>query len=126
VESDALDDIDLDRDGRDWRYEGSTHVSDDADPGEHTVRVSCGNDTLEESFFVQGDSDHSGDDASSPGGGEYVSVYPVGAPETGGGPVDDSDPRGPVALGVLGLTGAALAGTWAALARRNSRRGAKR
>jgi hypothetical protein len=133
VESDALDDIDVDRDGRDWRYEGSTHVSDDADPGEHTVRVSCGNDTLEESFFVQGDGDHSGDDDSAqPGGGEYVSVYPVGAPETGGGPEYGSDgsdnrgSRGLTALGVLGLTGAALAGTWAAVARRNSRRGAER
>jgi hypothetical protein len=127
VESDALDDIDVDRDGRDWRYEGTTHVSDDADPGEHTVRVSCGNDTLEESFFVQGDGDHNGDDDSSePGGGEYVSVYPVGAPETGGGPVDDGGSRGLTALGVLGLTGAVIAGTGATLARRNSRRGAER
>ncbi|HEX4252316.1 MAG TPA: hypothetical protein VH008_30940, partial [Pseudonocardia sp.] len=127
VESDALDDIDLDRDGRDWRYAGSTHVSDNADPGEHTVKVSCGNDTMEESFFVQGDSDHNGDDSSTPGGGEYVSVYPVGAPETGGGPVDDGGgSRAWTALGLLGLTGAALAGTGTALARRNSRRGAER
>ena len=119
----------MDRDGRDWRYEGSTHVSDDAEPGEHTVRVSCGNDTLEESFFVQGDGDHNGDDDSSePGGGEYVSVYPVGAPETGGGPVDGDDGGSPglTALGVLGLTGTVLAGTWVALVRRNSRRGAER
>jgi hypothetical protein len=126
AESDALDDIDLDHDGRQWRFSGTTHVSDDAEQGEHTVRVKCGDDTLEESFFVQGDGDHDGDDGSTPGGGDQVSVYPEGAPETGGGPVDDGGAPGLTALGVIGLTGAAIAGTGAALARRNSRRGARR
>jgi hypothetical protein len=127
VESDALDDIDLDDDGKAWRYSGTTHVSDDAQQGEHTVRVRCGDDTMEESFFVQGDGDHQGDD-DSPGGGDQVSVYPVGAPETGGGPAG-ADAGGPgagspgvVALGLIGITGAAMAGTGAVLARRRTRR----
>ena len=127
VESDALDDIYLDHDGRPWRYSGTTHVTSDAEPGEHTVRVRCGDDTLEESFFVRGheDGDDSSDgDYNSPHGGEQVSVYPLGAPETGGGPVGDS-PSGIAALGVLGLTGAGITGAGAALTRRDSR-GARR
>jgi hypothetical protein len=139
VESDALDDIDVDHDGRPWRYSGSTHVSDDADAGEHTVRVRCGDHTLEESFFVKGDhggggggggggSDGDGDEGA-PDGGEQVSVYPVGAPETGGGPLATVAPGGGpagssalVALGLLGGTGAASAGVGSALARREARR----
>jgi hypothetical protein len=118
VESDALDVIDLDRDGRPWRYSGMTHVSDDAQPGEHTVRVRCGDDTLEESFFVQGDGDHGGD-GGEPGGGDAVSVYPLGAPETGGGPVDAaatvstgplSGPAGAWAAAAIGLAGVTAAG----------------
>ena len=78
LESDVLDDIEVSRyDGHGWRYRATTHVEDDADSGEHTVRIRCGDDTLEESFFVQGDGD-------SPGGGDQVTVYPKGAPETGG------------------------------------------
>jgi hypothetical protein len=127
VESDALDDIDLDDDGKAWRYSGTTHVSDDAPQGEHTVRVRCGDDTMEESFFVQGDGDREGDD-DSPGGGDQVSVYPVGAPETGGGPAgadagaSGAGSPGAVALGLIGITGAAMAGTGAVLARRRTRR----
>ncbi|MDT7608008.1 MAG: hypothetical protein QOG96_2511, partial [Pseudonocardiales bacterium] len=128
VESNALDDIDVDHDGRPWRYSGTTHVSDDAEPGEHTVRVRCGNDTLEESFFVKGDhdGDHDGDngsdgDDSTPDGGEQTSVYPLGAPETGGGPVGGGSP-GLVALGVIGATGATIAGAGTALVRRGARR----
>jgi hypothetical protein len=128
VESNALDDIDVDHDGRPWRYSGTTHVSDDAEPGEHTVRVRCGNDTLEESFFVKGDhdGDHDGDngsdgDDSTPDGGEQTSVYPLGAPETGGGPVGGGSP-GLAALGVIGATGATIAGAGTALVRRGARR----
>jgi hypothetical protein len=152
VESDALDDIDVHHDGRPWRYSGSTHVSDDAEPGEHTVRVRCGDDTLEESFFVKGDHDgdnnggHDGDnnngdnnngdnnngdnnnggngpdgDDSTPDGGEQTSVYPLGAPETGGGPVGGGSP-GLAALGVIGATGVAMAGAGTALVRRGVRR----
>jgi len=130
VESDALDDIDVDHDGRPWRYSGSTHVSDDADSGEHTVRVRCGDHTLEESFFVKGDhggggrSDGDGNEGA-PDGGEQVSVYPLGAPETGGGPLTGGASGGSsalVALGLLGGTGAAAAGVGSALARREARR----
>lgn len=104
VESDALDDIDLDQDGRPWRYHGTTHVSDDAEPGEHSVRVRCGDDTLEETFFVRGSDDNDNDNDASPDGGEYVSVYPRGGVETGGGPVPGS-PAGVLALGLTGVTG---------------------
>lgn len=109
LDSDVLDEIDLDHDGRPWRYEGTTHVHDDAAPGEHTVRVRCGGDTLEADFFVQGDGDHDGDDGASPGGGNDVTVYPKGAPETGGGPVGQSA-AALFALGLTGLSGAAGAG----------------
>jgi hypothetical protein len=125
LHSDVLDNIDLDHDGRDWRYEGTTHVRDDADSGEHTVKIRCGGDTVEQDFFVQGDGDHDGDggydgdNAGSPGGGDTVSVYPQGAPETGGGPVD-SNPAGVLALGLTGLTGAA--GVSTSSARRGVRR----
>jgi len=125
AESDALDDIDLDQDSRSRRYSGTTHVSDDASPGEHTVRVKCGDDTLEESFFVQGDGDHNGDGGVA-GGGDQVSVYPQGAPETGGGPVPGTDGGSGawavVALGIAGVTGAAMAGAGSALARRRAGR----
>ena len=110
LDSDALDSIDLDRSGdRDWRYDGTTHVRADAEPGEHTVRVHCGDNTLEQSFFVQGG------DGGSPGGGDQTSVYPRGGVETGGGPVA-SDPivtaaQGPTALSVTVLsTAAAMVG----------------
>ena len=124
VESDALDDIDLDQDGRPWRHSGTTHVSDDAGPGEHTVRVRCGDDTMEESFFVQGDGDHEGDDGSA-GGGEQVSVYPVGAPETGGGPAVEAAGGNAAlwtlaAIGLTGVTGAAMIGTGPVLGRRDA------
>jgi len=123
VESDALDDIDLDEDGRPWRHSGTTHVSDDAQPGEHTVRVRCGDDTIEESFFVQGDGDRQGDNDSA-GGGEQVSVYPVGAPETGGGPAAEAAGGSAAlwtvaAIGLTGITGAAMIGTGPVLGRRD-------
>ena len=126
VESDALDDIDLDQDGRPWRHSGTTHVSDDAEPGEHTVRVRCGDDTMEESFFVQGDGDREGDgDGDSAGGGEQVSVYPVGAPETGGGPATetaggDATLWTVAAIGLTAITGAAMLGTGPVLGRRDA------
>jgi hypothetical protein len=101
LDSDVLDDIDLDHDGRPWRYEGTTHVRDDAEPGEHTVRIRCGGDTLDVDFFVQDEGDHDGDNGDSAGGGNDVTVYPKGAPETGGGPVGNV-----AALGLMGLTGA--------------------
>lgn len=128
VESNALDDIDVDHDGRPWRYSGSTHVSNDADSGEHTVRVRCGDHTLEESFFVKGDHGGGSDgnsDEGSPDGGEQVSVYPVGAPETGGGPLTGGASGGSsalVALGLLGGTGATAAGVGSALSGREARR----
>jgi hypothetical protein len=109
LHSNVLDDIDLDHDGRPWRFEGTTHVRDDADPGEHTVRVRCGGDALEVSFFVQGSGDRDGDDGGSQGGGNDVTVYPKGAPETGGGPTGQSS-AGLFALGLTGLTGAGLSG----------------
>ncbi|WP_156934630.1 hypothetical protein [Pseudonocardia spinosispora] len=122
LDSDVLDDIDVDHDGKDWRYSGVTHVRDDAEPGEHTIRIRCGNDTLEEDFFVQGDGDHDGDggdgDGGSAGGGDTVSVYPQGAPETGGGPINNSAAM--FTLGLAGMTGAA--GVGSASARRGVRR----
>jgi hypothetical protein len=132
VESDALDDVDLSRDSDSWRWQADTHVSDDADSGEHTVRVKCGDDTLEETFFVKdggndngGGNDNSGggggnSDDSQADGGDQTSVYPKGAPETGGGPLADQGgtSHGLAALGVVGVTGLALAGTGTVLARR--------
>jgi hypothetical protein len=127
VESDALDDVDLSRDSHSLRWKADTHVSDDADSGEHTVRVKCGDDTLEETFFVKdgdGHSDNGGSnsDDSQAGGGDQTSVYPKGAPETGGGPLADQGgtSHGVAALGVFGVTGLALAGAGTALARRNA------
>jgi hypothetical protein len=119
LESDVLDDIELDRDGKDWRYHGTTHVEDDAEPGEHTVKIRCGDDTLEETFFVRGSDDNDSDD--SPDGGEYVSVYPKGGVETGGGPVDNQ-PLGVVSLDLTSLSSASIAGIDAALARASERR----
>jgi hypothetical protein len=109
LDSRVLDDIDLDHDGRPWRYAGTTHVRDDAEPGEHTVRVRCGGDTFEVNFFVQEGRDTGGaddDDGGSPGGGNDVTVYPSGAPETGGGPIGDNQ-SGPLAFGLLALAGLA-------------------
>jgi hypothetical protein len=118
-EGDAvLDDIDLDQDGRPWRFAGTTHVRDDAERGEHTIRIRCGDQTLERAFFVQGNGDNnggSGDDGDTPGGGDTVSVYPQGAPETGGGPVGTGSPTAVLALGLTGLTGAAGAGAASSL-----------
>lgn len=123
LESDVLDDIEVDHDGKDWRYSGVTHVRDDAEPGEHTIRIRCGNDTLEEDFFVKGDGDRDGDggdgDGGSAGGGDTVSVYPQGAPETGGGPAVNNS-AAMFALGMAGLTGAA--GVGSASVRRGVRR----
>jgi hypothetical protein len=116
----VLEDIDLDHNGRPWRYAGTTHVLADAKPGEHTIRIRCGDDWLEKDFFVKGDGDSDHDDGGSAGGGDTVSVYPKGAPETGGGPVRDSDPVGVTTLGLVGLAGAAGAGTY--LVRRGVRR----
>lgn len=114
LESDVLTDIDLDRDGR--YYHGTARVEDDAEFGEDTVEIECGDDTLTEAFFVQGD------DNDYNGGGTQVSVYPKGAPETGGGPAEDS-PLGLVALGATGLAGAAgIAGSGRYAARRGTRR----
>ena len=113
LDSKVLDDIDLDQAGRPWRWAGTAHVNDDAEPGEHVVRVRCGGDTFEARFFVQdggsdngGDGDTSVDDHASPGGGNDVTVYPKGAPETGGGPV----PTGTYAVQILGITGLIGAG----------------
>jgi hypothetical protein len=103
LESDVLEDIDLDHDGRPWRYHGTTHVEDDAEPGEHTVRIRCGDDTLEETFFVRG-SDDNDSDSDSPQGGDDVSVYPKGGVETGGGPAQGG-PASVLALGMAGMTG---------------------
>lgn len=123
LDSRVLDDIDLDHDGRPWRYAGTTHVRDDAEPGEHTVRVRCGGDTFEVNFFVQEGHDGGGlgeDDGGTPGGGNDVTVYPSGAPETGGGPVGDNQ-SGPLAFGLLALAG--LIGTGLAQIVRNRREG---
>jgi hypothetical protein len=125
VESDALDDVDLSRDSDSWRWEASTHVSDDAGSGEHSVHVKCGDDTLEETFFVKsgGDGDNHDSDDSQADGGDQTSVYPKGAPETGGGPVaaEGVTPGEAATLGLFGVTGLGVAGTGAALARRNTR-----
>jgi hypothetical protein len=111
LESDVLEDIDLDRDGR--YYHGTAKVTDDAETGEHTVRVKCGGDWLEEDFFVHGDGDSSD-------GGDQTSVYPKGAPETGGGPAQA--PLGALALGVTGVLGAGAAGAGQVAERRAARR----
>lgn len=103
LESDVLEDIDLDHDGRPWRYHGTTHVEDDAEPGEHTVHIRCGDDTLEETFFVRGSDDTDSDD-DSPQGGDDVSVYPKGGVETGGGPAQGGA-ASVLALGLVGMTG---------------------
>lgn len=95
LESDVLGDIEVKRDDDDppWRYRGTTEVVSDAKDGEHTVRIRCGDDILEEQFFVYSDGDAKG--------GTQVTVYPKGAPQTGGGPV--GGPAG--ALGPAGMTG---------------------
>ncbi|WP_028924777.1 hypothetical protein [Pseudonocardia acaciae] len=126
LESDVLDDIDLDRKGRgSFRWSGTTHVEDDADRGEHTVKIRCGDDTLEETFFVRGDDDKDDDggdggDGGGPSGGDYVTVYPKGGVETGGGPAGGS--AGLVALGLTGVTGAGMPGAGSARGRRGERR----
>jgi hypothetical protein len=116
LDSDVLDDVRLDRDGR--YYDGLTHVRGDAEPGEHRVRIRCGADTLEKTFFVQSPGQQ------GPGGGGQVSVYPKGAPETGGGPAPappGSSP-GALALGLTGLAGAGAAGAGVVAARRRESR----
>lgn len=127
LDSDVLDDIDLDHDGSPWRYSGTTHVQDNADTGEHTVKIRCGDETLEEDFFVRGDDGGGGGsggggggDNGQPEGGDFVTVYPQGGVETGGGPVNT--PAGVVALGLTGLTGASMSGIGSALGRRGERR----
>jgi hypothetical protein len=102
VTSDALNDVDLDRDGRPWRFSATTKVSSDAEPGDHDVNVDCGGETLTETFFVTDDGDDDdGDGKDSDGkdsdgkdsdgkdsdGGDQTKVFPKGAPDTGGGPV---------------------------------------
>lgn len=111
LESDVLEDIELDRDGR--YYEGMAKVEDDAERGEHTVKIKCGDDYLEEEFFVHGDDEDSD-------GGEQTTVYPKGAPETGGGSGDI--PLGALALGLTGVLGAGLVGAGAFVDRRAARR----
>lgn len=109
LESDVLDDIELDRDGdKWWKYSGTTHVDSDADYGEHTVKIKCGDDWLEEDFFVQRDGDSNDSDDS----GEQSGLYPVGGVETGGGPTADAGgvPAGAVVLGLTGVLGAVMAG----------------
>lgn len=96
-----LDNIELDRDSEN-RWSGTTTVQDDADFGEHTIKIRCGDDTLSQDFFVRGEGDKDDND-HSPSGGEYVSVYPKGGIETGGGPVG-----APIGLGALTLTGAGI------------------
>lgn len=96
LESDVLEDVEVKRDDDDpkWRYRGRTTVLSDAKEGEHTVKIKCGDDYLDEEFFVivNGDAE----------GGTQVTVYPKGAPQTGGGPAG-TGPGG--ALGLAGLTG---------------------
>ena len=109
---DVLEDVELDRDSDHyWRWDGTTHVDPHADFGEHTIRIKCGDNWLEEDFFVQ--------DGDGPGGDVHTSVYPKGSGETGGGP---EDPVGLVALGLTGVLGAGLAGAGAVLERRGARR----
>jgi hypothetical protein len=135
LRSDVLEDIRLDRNGRSsTRFRGTTHVEDDAERGEHTVSVRCGDRTLAEEFFVKGDSapgDSDGRD-SDPGdkgpdsggadGGDQTSVYPVGAPETGGGPVG-GDLGGVPTLGLSGMVGAAASGSARTTSRRTRQEG---
>jgi hypothetical protein len=118
LESDVLDDIDLDRDGDDWwKYHGTTHVTSDADYGEHTVRIKCGDDWLEDDFFVQ--REDSGDDDND--SGDQSGLYPVGGVETGGGPTEGL-PLGALALGLTGVLGAGVAAAGGVLETRGVRR----
>lgn len=121
LESDVLKDITLDRDGDDWwKFSGTTHVQDDAEYGEHTIRIKCGDDWLEDDFFVKGGG--GGDDGDDQGdSGEQAGLYPKGGVETGGGPADGL-PLGAVALGLTGVLGAALAGAGSACETRGVRR----
>jgi hypothetical protein len=119
LESDVLKDIKLDRDGDDWwKFSGTTHVQDDAEYGEHTVRIKCGDDWLEDDFFVQGGS--SKGDSDKGDSGEQTGLYPEGGVETGGGPSGGA-PYGAVALGLTGVLGAALAGAGAVAEGRGAR-----
>lgn len=95
LESDVLTDVEVSRDDDDpmWRYRGKTTVVSDAAEGEHTVKIKCGDDYLEEDFFVIVNGEGTG--------GTQVTVYPKGAPQTGGGPV--GAPAG--MLGLAGMTG---------------------
>jgi hypothetical protein len=111
LEFDVLEDIDLDRDGR--YYHGTAKVTGDAENGEHAVKVKCGGDWLEKEFFVHGDGESSD-------GGDQTSVYPKGAPETGGGPAQA--PLGALALGLTGVVGAGAAGAGQVAERRAARR----
>ncbi len=114
LDSNVLENVDLYRNGNsDWHYEGTAKVLDNAAVGEHTIKIKCGDQTLEQSFFVHGDGDSST-------GGDQVTVYPKGAPETGGGPAEF--PLGALLLGVTGLLGAGLAGAGAVAEQRAARR----
>ncbi len=115
LDSDILENLDLDRDGDHyWRFHGTTHVRKDADYGEHTIRIKCGDDWLEQDFFVQ----HDGDSSDS---GGQTGLYPKGGVETGGGPADDT-PFATIALGLTGMLGAGLAGAGAIVEQRGARR----
>lgn len=96
LESDVLEDVEVTRDDDDpaWRYRARTKVLSDAKEGEHTVKIKCGDHYVDEAFFVIVDGEAKG--------GTQVTVYPEGAPQTGGGPVGPG-PAG--ALGLAGLTG---------------------
>lgn len=108
LESDVLEDIEVTRDDDDpsWRYHGKAKVLSDAPEGEHTVRIRCGDHDVDEEFLVIVDERH------PVRGGTQVTVYPEGAPETGGGPVGSP----------VGALGVALTGTGALPARRVTRR----
>src|SRR5581483_3157243 len=126
-------DSDKDRDwfrdcDRDHHWDGDRdHDRWYRDCDKHHRDKACGCDS--DKHHHDGDDDKDKDkkkkdkDDNDKKGGKQTSVYPKGAPETGGGPVDDGDnPVAMLALGITGLTGAGLAGAGAIAERRQARR----